>query len=193
MANQNAPFGYGSLTRTGSEYIGGLSRYFIPATDATIMAVGDPVVGAGSADTDGVQSVTRAAAGDAILGYIVGFDFLNRDQEDLPQLKPASIEAYVLVNEDPGSVVILQEDSVGGALTAADAGLNVDFIVANANSVTGRSQVQIDSSSALGTNTLPLKLKGLYQTDNNEFGANAIWVCTMNTHALKADTGSTGT
>lgn len=193
MANQDAPFGFGSITRTGSEFIGVLNKYFIPSTDATIMAVGDPVVGAGGANTDGVMTVTRASVNDAVLGYIVGFEFLTRDQEDLPNLKPASTEAFALVADDPGARIVVQEDSVGGALTAADVGQNVDFVVSDADSVTGRSQVQLDSSSAAGTNTLPLKILELYQVEDNEIGNFARWVCSYNTHELKADTGSTGT
>lgn len=193
MANQDAPFGFGSITRTGSEFIGTFNKYSIPSSDATIMAVGDPVKGAGSANTEGVQTVTRASAGDAVLGYIVGFEFLTRDQEDLPNLKPASIETFVFVADDPGARIVVQEDSDGGALTAASVGLNVNFVVTDANSVTGRSQVQLDSSTAAGTNTLPLKILELYQVEDNEIGNFARWVCSYNTHALKADTGSTGT
>ena len=52
MANQNAPFGFGAITRTGSSFDGSLNRYFIPDTDGVIMAVGDPVITAGGADAD---------------------------------------------------------------------------------------------------------------------------------------------
>ena len=192
MANNDAPFGMSSSTRTGSSYVGGLNLYSIPASDSTIMAVGDPVISAGSADADGIATIARATAGTAVRGYIAGFVFDNRDQENLPSFRPASVAAQALVVDDPGSRILIQEDSDGGALTAADVGLNVNFIVANANSVTGKSQVEIDSSTANTTATLPLKLLGLYQIEGNEFGANAIWVCSFNTHELKALTGSTG-
>ena len=192
MANQDAPFGFGSITRTGSNYIGEVNEYYVPATDTTALAVGDPVVSAGSADANGVPSVTRAAAGDAVRGYVVGFRYLTRNEENLPNLRPASVEAYPMVMDDPNGRVLIQEDSVGGALAATDVGSNVDFIVANANTVTGRSQVEIDSDTAATTNTLPLKLLELYRVQNNDFGDNACWVCSFNTHELKADTGSTG-
>ena len=191
MANVNAPFGMGTVTRTGSEYIGGVNRYYVPASNPAVLAVGDPVVSGGSADANGVPSVARAAAGASVRGYIVGFVY-DRTYEDLPNYLPASTEGYVLVADDPNARVILQEDSVGGALGAADVGLNVNFIVADANSLTGRSQVQIDSSSSATTATLPLKLLELWPLDNNEIGDNAIWVCSFNTHELKADTGSLG-
>ena len=191
MANQNAPFGFGVITRTGSEFIGGVNLYYIPATDATPLAVGDPVVSGGSADADGVPSIARAAAGAAVRGYIVGFVY-DRDFENLPNLRTASTARYAYVADDPGGRVVLQEDSVGGALAATDVGSNVNFIVANPNTVTGRSQVMIDSSTAATTATLPLKLVELYSTDDNTIGDYARWVCSFNTHDFKANTGSTG-
>jgi hypothetical protein len=191
MANKNAPFGFCQDTRTGSSYIGGLNLYSIPATNADPLGVGDPVTSAGSADANGIPTVVRSTAGDVVRGYIVGFVY-DRSFEDLPNYRPASTAAGVYVADDPAARVLLQEDSVGGALTAASAGLNVNFIVADANAVTGRSQVQIDSNTAAPTATLPLKLIQIHQTDDNELGDNAIWECTFNTHELKADTGSTG-
>ena len=188
MANQNAPFGFGAITRTGSDFVGTINTYYIPASNGQVMAVGDPVVSAGSADSDGVPSIARAAAGDAVRGYIVGFTY-DRASEDLPNYRAASTERYALVADDPSGRVVVQED---GALTAADVGLNINFVVANADPVTGRSQVQLASATAGTLNTLPLKVIELYQTEDNVIGANARWVCSFNTHELKADTGSTG-
>jgi hypothetical protein len=192
MANQDAPFGLTPISRSGSNYVGSINRYHIAVGNATGMGVGDPVVSSGTADADGVPGIARAAAGDAIRGVIVGFDFLNRDQEDLPQYRPASVECYAMVADDPNMRVLVQEDSVTSTLAATDVGLNANFIVAAASSVTGRSQVEIDSDSAATTNTLPLKILELYQADDNVIGDNAKWVCSLNTSELKGDTGSTG-
>lgn len=191
MANPDAPFGMRQDTVNGAPFVGVLNRYHIPVGNATILAVGDPVVSTGSADPDGVPDVGRAAAGASIRGYIVGFEY-DRAFEDLPNFLPASTEAYALVADDPSGRVLLQEDSDAGALAVTDVGLNVNFIVANANSVTGRSQVEIDSSTAATTITLPLKLLQLYQREDNEIGANAIWECSFNIHELKDDSGSLG-
>lgn len=190
MANQDAPFGLKPISRTGSSYNGSINRYYIPATDSTPMGVGDPVVSSvEGGDADGVATVTRAAAGDAIRGVVVGFDFLNRNQEDLPQYRPASVECYAMVADDPGMRVLVQETA---SLNATKIGLNVDFVVTDADSTTGRSQVMIDSSSPSTTNTLPLKILELYPTDDNVIGDNANWICSLNTSELKGDTGSTG-
>lgn len=192
MANSDSPFGMSSVTSTSSSYIGVGNLYSIPATDAVITAVGDPVISAGSASADGVPTVTRAAAGDSIRGYVVAIFFDTRDQEDLPTFRPASVACTVLVADDPNGRILIQEDSDGGALTVASVGLNANFVVANANAVTGRSQVEIDSSTAAVTATLPLKILELYRTGDNEIGDNAIWVCSFNTHELKTNTGSLG-
>jgi len=190
MANQDAPFGFGAITRTGSEFVGSLNRYYIPSTDATVMAVGDPVVSAGSADSDGIPSVTRAAASDSIRGYIVGFLPLDRSQEDLPNYRPANKETYVMVSDDPSSRVVVQAN---GTVAAANIGLNADFVVANADSTTGRSQVELDTGTMAATATLPLKILGLYEVDDNELASpNPRLVCSFNIHEMKADTGSLG-
>jgi len=191
MANQDAPFGFGAITSTTSNYIGSVNRYYISAANATSMAVGDFVVSAGSADADGVPSIARAAAGAAVRGVIVGFE-TNSATEDLPNYRAASTEAYAYVMDDPNGRIVGQEDSDTSTLAATDVGSNVDFIDAAANATTGRSQMEIDSDTVATTDTLPLKLVELYQVEDNEIGDNARWVCTFNTHELKTDTGSTG-
>jgi len=189
MANQDAPFGAYPVNQNGGVYNGQINKYYIPASDATVMAKGDIVKLAGSGDTDGVASVTRAAAGDTPVGIIVGFEWPTRAEENLPNYKPASTETYALVADDPNVQFIIQEDSDGGALAVTDIGLNADIVVANANSTTGRSQVELDSSTAATTSTLVLNIKSLYQTDDNEVGDNAVWLCGFNVHQF----GSVGT
>lgn len=191
MANPDAPFGMRMATRTGGALVGGLNRYSLPVTNAAILAVGDPVSSTGTADASGVPGIVRATAGAAIRGYVCGFEY-DRDFEDLPDFRPISTAAFVLVSDDPFGRIYIQEDSDGGALAATDVGSNVNFIVANADAVTGQSQVELDSSTAGVTATLPLKILQLAQIEGNEIGVNAIWECSFNTHDLKALTGSTG-
>lgn len=186
MANQDAPFGARPIGQNGGAYNGQVSKYYLPTSVNTILAVGDIVKSGGTGDDDGVPSIDRAAAGDIPRGIIVGFEFLNRDYEDLPNYRPAAIEAYALVADDPDIRFIIQEDSDGGALAKTDIGLNANIVVANANSSTGRSQMELDSSSADTTSTLDVKILELYQTADNEIGDYAKWVCTFNTHELKS-------
>ena len=51
-----------------------------------------------------------------------------------------------------------------------------------ANATTGRSQIELDSSSADTTSTLDLHIHRLYPTADNEIAVNAIWECSFNIH-----------
>lgn len=189
MANSDAPFGAKPVGQQGGAYNGQVTRYYMPSTDASVLAVGDFVILGGTADADGVPTCDVATAGATPIGIVVGFDWPDRTYENLPNYKPASTETYVLVADDPNLKFIMQEDSVGGALAATNAGQNADIIVATPNTSTGRSQMEIDSSTADTTSTLVVHLEGLYQTEDNEIGDNAIWLCSFNVHQY----GSVGT
>lgn len=186
MANNDAPFGCTPVGQNGGAYNGQVTRYYIPASDSSVMAVGDLVKSAGSADTDGVPSVNKCVATQIPRGIIVGFDWQDGAYENLPNYRPASVEAYVFVADDPQLRFVIQEDSVGGALAATDVGLNAPIATADANATTGRSQTELDSSGAATTATLEVKILELYQTDNNEIGTNARWVCSFNEHELSS-------
>ena len=189
MANSNIPFGAKPIGQNGGAYNGQLTRYCIPASDSVVHAVGDIVKLAGGADADGVATVTRVAATDTPVGIIVGFDWPDRTYENLPDYRPASTLVYALVADDPNVQFIIQEDSDSSTLAAADVGLNADVVVANANSTTGASQIELDSSTVAATATLVCNVKRIYQTPDNTIGDNATWVCGFNVHQF----GSVGT
>jgi hypothetical protein len=164
---------------------GGIETFSVPASDATALYVGDPVVKAGSADANGVATVTQAAAAGAgtslISGIVVGFG--PAADGTVPKYRAASTAATVLVCTDPSMMFEVQEDAVGGALAAADVGLNADIIVAAGSSTTGRSGVQLDTSTKATTATLPLKIMGFVQRPDNAIGANAKVLVKINTHS----------
>ena len=63
MANSSAPLGFRPVKyRDGKPYQGAVNPYICPASDSTALYVGDPVILAGSANADGVATITRAAA-----------------------------------------------------------------------------------------------------------------------------------
>jgi hypothetical protein len=172
MANANTPGGFSPVRNAGNGVMtGGLETFYVPASDATALYIGDPVIKAGSADAAGVASVTRATAGAAITGVVVGF--APDGTANQAGYRAAATAAYVLVCTDPHMLYEIQEDSVGGALAAADVGLNADFIVASGNSYSKRSGVMLDTSTKATTATLPLKIMGIAQKPNNVIGANA--------------------
>jgi hypothetical protein len=189
MPNTNNPTGLRpNRHRNGAPYNGAARRYFVPATDSTALYIGDPVVIAGSADADGIATVTKAtAAGGAyMLGPVVSVEPITRDSTPY---REASVARYVWVADDPDLVFEVQEDAVGGALAAVDVGLNADWIDGTGSTVTGLSAVQLDTSTKATTNTLQLRILGFSQRVGNEIGANAKVLVSINLHALRNLTG----
>ena len=186
MANSNTPFGLRPIRhRNGAPYNGAATRYYVPSSDSTALYLGDPVVIAGSADANGVASVTKAtAAGGAyMLGPVVSVEPVTRDSTTY---REASTERYVWVADDPDLVFMVQEDGVGGALAVGDVGLNADWIAGTGSAVTGLSGAMLDTSTKATTNTLQLRIAGFSQAVDNEVGsANAKVLVTINLHSLR--------
>lgn len=186
MANADTPFGLKPVRQAGSgTHSGGVNMYYHAAGDATALYIGDPVVKAGGADAAGVSSVVRAAAAGAgtslITGVVVGF--VPDGVTDTAGYGAASTAYYVLVADDPDTMFEIQEDAVGGAIAAADIGLNADIVVAAGNAYTKRSGVELDTSTKAATATLPLKIVGLSPRPDNEMSANAKVLVKINTHS----------
>lgn len=196
MANSNAPMGLRPVRhRNGAPYNGAATRYFVPASDGTALYLGDPVVVAGSADADGVMTVTRATAGGGayMLGPVVAVDPVEgagAGGRDSTTYRAASTARYVWVADDPDLVFECQEDAIGGALAVADVGLNADFIHGTGSTVTGISAGQLDTSTKATTNTLQLRILGFSQRIDNEVGnANAKVLVAINLHSQRNLTG----
>ncbi len=190
MANTNVSFGLKPVRMADSSaYAGCIDMFYVPASDATALYEGDPVVLAGSADGAGVASVTRAAAAGTITGAVVGF----ADATSMTAgYRAASTAAYVLVCHGQDVLFEIQEDGVGGAIAAADIGLNADIIVAAGNSYSKSSGVMLDTSTKATTATLPLRIRGLAQRPDNEMGTNAKVLVTLNNTTETPGTASAG-
>lgn len=192
MANANAPVGLTPRRyRNGAPWNGVARRYYVPATDATALFVGDPVIIAGSGDTDGVPTCTRATAGSAgrITGVVVGFE---PNQPFPPKYRAASTGMYVLVADDPDLLFEIQEDSDTSTLAATNIGQNADLVAGNGNTFTGLSGFQLDSSSAATTATLQLRIVELVHRVDNVIGTNAKWLVAINLPTETGAAGSTG-
>lgn len=190
MANTNVAFGLKPVRMAdGSPYSGAVDMFYVPASDATPLYEGDPVVLNGSADAAGVAGVTRASASGAITGAVVGF----ADATSMTAgYRAASTAAYVLVAHGQDILFEIQEDAVGGAIAAADIGLNADIIVASGNAYSKASGVMLDTSTKATTATLPLRIKGLAQRPDNELSANAKVLVTLNNTSETPGTASAG-
>lgn len=202
MANVNQPQGLAPVQYlNGSPWNGGGRVYCIPDTDDTnAYAIGDPVVLAGSADAQGVPTITLATAGtgNAVLGAIVsGAGALSYgSQYGVPADSPIVIPAtktrsyYVLVADDPNIIFMAQEEATGSAFTAAEVGLNANLVSGTNNGYI--SGWQIDRTTPGTGSTLQLKLMRLAQMPGgiNAFGDYAKWLVLINNHVFRS--GVTG-
>lgn len=202
MANADRPAGLvPTQYRNGSPWNGQARMYYIASDNGSAFAIGDPVDLSGSGDTNGVPGIVLATAGNnsganMILGSVVGVlgnvygssagNFNSPNTIVVPATKTQAY--YVMVADDPNIVFTVQEDSVGGALTAADIGINIDLTSAANNGYI--SQWELDSSVKSTSANYQMKLWGLAQTSDNAFGTNAKWLCTINLHRFA--TGVTG-
>ena len=193
MANSDAASGLRpAMYQGGACYTGAANLYYIPATDTdAAVYIGGLVKLAGSADADGVPSVTgNITTGDAVVGVAVGFDpaeGAGADGRDSTTYRANSTERYVWVADDPNVLFEVQEDSVGAALAATDVGSVADLgSLTSGSTVTGLSSIEIDSSTATasGDNTEDVLIVRLVNRPDNVIGDNAKWLVRLNNHAF---------
>ena len=191
----------------GSPYNGQANIYFVPATDGTALFVGDPVKLAADANADGYPQVTKATAGAAVLGVVVGVINTKLDPVtgrmtsgsialDTPVYRPASTAQYVLVCDSPD--VIYEVEAVTGSnasysFAVADVGLNADLATVAGSTVTGASAAALNMATALSTATLQFKIMGTVpRPDNEPTGAATKVLVKINNAQLSAGTGTAG-
>ncbi len=197
MANVNKVNGFRPFRYlNGAPYNGAFTKYVIPADNAVATFVGDLVKQSATADTTtGLLGVVQAAASDAVIGVVVGFE-ADPTNLNTPVYRVASVRKVVYVADDPNLLFVAQEDGDTDPLEMVDTGKNVDFVVGAGSTVTGASGMQIDSNTENTTATLPLKLMQPVQSPGNELTsagqAYTTWVVKLNNHQLGSHTGTAG-
>lgn len=201
MPNANIPRGIMPVRyRSGAMYNGAANIYNVPASFATALFIGDPVIGVtNTSDGNGIPNVTIAGgAGAILLGAVVGFvaagDPPVARTRDMTVYRAASTQSYVLIADDPDLLFEVQEDSVGGNMSLGAGGRNVDLIAGTGNTATGYSGWMLDSSTLAVTNTLTMRvLRPVERADNDlatsPTATNAKWLCSINLHAVRATLG----
>ena len=200
MANANKPFGLRPVAYlNGASYNGQTRLYSIAASYATALAVGDPVISSGTADTNGVPGIAIYGGTGAIRGVIAGlgkYEGLIANPSNLDiTYRPASDPAvwYAMVCDDPNVVFEVQENSNGTALAATDVGLNTILKSGTNNGfVSGWLLSSATDASPATTATLAVRLLGLVRRSDNAFGAYAKWLIQINVHELAHGTGAAG-
>lgn len=192
MANVDKPMGLVPVkTLNGAPWNGQANIYHVDSTEANALAIGDPVYFAGTADANGIASVTLATAGtgNPILGVIVGWgtkeglmaDPSNLDSTIIPAAKTK--DYYVMVVDDPNTIFEVQEVSGGTALAATEVGLNANLIAGTDNGYV--SGWEVNNSGEVVTATLQVRLLGLARRSDNAFGEHAKWLVLINNHAYR--------
>jgi hypothetical protein len=164
MANADAPFGFRPVNRDGSPYNGATRRVVFAAGDTTATFIGDAVKTAGTS-IDGYATVAQCAAGDPVLGVIVGFEASPTDLE--AQYRKASTQRFARMAPVDNVFFEVQSDDDTTALAITDVGLNANFIVGSGSTTSGFSGMELDSSSAATTNSLDLQIQEFPERADN--------------------------
>lgn len=189
MANVSRPFGLRPVKHiNGSAWNGALETFALLAADSTVVGVGDVVNWGGTADANGVASITRATSDAGLpVGVVVGFvpDYSNLN---IPgQYRSASTARYALVCVDPTVVYEVQ----AGASTAITAiGMNMGLNYTAVNTTTGQSAMTALGGAGATTATLPLKVLGVVQRPDSDMADATNWklLVLLNTANLAGNT-----
>jgi hypothetical protein len=182
MANTDNAIGLmPSRMLSGAPWNGATNRYYVPATDNTITYIGAPVKRAGSADADGIATVTTATTtGDLLIGVVVSVE--PTQATDAPY-RLASTARYVNVCDDPN---VAFEVQCNGTLTATMIGNSCDFSTpTTGTAATGHSlcEALISSVTATGDASEDFNIIGLVKRVDNTIGADAKVLVRLLNHA----------
>lgn len=194
MANANTPAGLTPLKNSPFVEIP-KNYYYIPASYATALFIGDPVVKTGTSNTAAVTSagryfnpgslpeINKATAGDnnPITGVIIGFLAIPSNLS--LSYNTASTERVAIVADSPLQEFLIQEESAGSPLAATSVGLNANLVYAESGSTaTGLSGAELDTTTPATDATFQLKIKRLLDAPENAIGQHAKWTVIINNH-----------
>ena len=181
MANIDKAFGLrpiGNLSATGAQKQYG---YQIADNQAGTIFQGDLVV-----LTGGFISKFLPASHTAAVGVFNGCNYNDptTGKPTFSNFYPGSVnitsgQISADVLDDPNQLFIVQCDA---GFVAADVGKNADVIGTGGSTTSGISTMELNSSTLAVTAALNLKVVGLYNDVNNEFGTNAVVVVKINEH-----------
>jgi hypothetical protein len=188
MANVNSAFGLRPVRYLGGgSYNGACNTYVALASYATNMFIGDPVVVTGTsvAGTSGgsyqVINVATAGATNQITGVIVGFGPTPSIVQNGYGLASTLREVYVA--DDPNLLFEIQEDSAGGDIALASAGLNANLVSGSGSTYTKKSGWMLDSSSVAADATFQLTVRNaIDRADNVTPDTYAKFLVSINIH-----------
>lgn len=192
-------------TITGAPWNGQSELCFVPASDSSVIMVGDAVILLGdSRAATGVPTVTRASASAPIYGIVVGIAFTGvGDAQNIPPVndlntpvfRRASTDRYLFVCTDPNVIYEVQYEgtSVAAATLTALVGLNGNPLFTAGNTASGSSGMQLAVAGTATTATLPLKIVGFpNRPDNIPGDAFFSFYVKINSSTVGTGTGAAG-
>lgn len=187
MANIDRPNGFRPVMHlNGNPYNGASRKYYSPSDN---LFIGDVVEADGTGNADGYPTVGRAEASDVIQGVVVGWE-VNPDNL-ANNYHTASATYAVFIADDPDLIFEAQSDDA--TLVVGSIGLNVNFVVASGATATGLSNMEIDGNTGATTATLPFKIIGFTDREDNDISlTNHRLLVTANNHKNKGGTGTIG-
>ena len=187
--NPNTPYGLQPVQRLdGAAWTDRLRRYYVPQAQSNALYVGDPVVKiTGSADVNGVNGVDLCSAGSTnrITGVVCGFlgtstagsgntpSFYGLGTGPLYRPASTAVDWYVLVNDDPEAMWMIQADanygaSSGTAMPVTVVGKNINLKSGTGSAYTGWSGWQADSNTTGTGATIQLNIIDIYTDPVNK-------------------------
>ena len=158
-----------------------LTTYFIPATDANAVFVGDMVALAGSCDpATGVACAAAGTAGDStlLLGLCVGL--VNTSYTNI--YRPASTGQYIIVADHPEQRFY---GMFNGTITGAVVGDTANLDVGGGGSVTtGISTHAVSSTVSNSSAVKQLRIDSIEVGADKTIGLNSVVSVLINMHAL---------
>lgn len=205
MANTNRPNGFSPVKSLTGQWDGQGNLYAIATDASNTYAIGDVVMSAASATSKGVPYVQKwggATTTSALpLGIIVGFatppvgTSLQGTSLTLEKqyLGLSAGTQYVYVCDDPLVIFEAQFDSTAVAVT--DLHKNAAVTITADQSATLSTAAPYSSlvlTSPAVTATLPVRLLGAVQREDNEVGAYVRVLCKWNYHEYGVTAGASG-
>lgn len=192
MPNANRPAGLRPVQHIdGSAWNGATVVMALLAADATVVGVGDIVNFGGTADANGVASITRATTDAGLpVGVVVGFvpDYSNLN---LPsQYRAASTARYAFVCVDP---TVVYEVQAGAATAITAVGMNMGMNYTAVNTSTGVSAMTALGGAGATTATLPLKVLGVVQRPDQDMADSSNWKLLVQLNTANLAGNTTGT
>ena len=203
MANVDAPFGARPVKQPGGSFVVNClndGKPYPVANAGTYIAINDMVYRNAAGDVIRIDGSTNkftsededdsyGGLGSVVALYDTNMIPLEADYIATGTTDDGTVVGYADIADHPDTVFESQADGLVSFLADADRGSNCDFI-GYAVAETGRSQLELDDSSANTTNTLPVRLLGPAPYETNTVGiARCIWRYKLNNHYGDAHTG----